>query len=700
MRIRIGLVLCLLISTLAGVGCRKALTPNVDRNQAPETWITAAPQDTITLKDAQGRVIPPGPDPTVIPFKFHVYWAGSDPDGEIAGFYYAVVETLPVDPLGGPIPPPLPGPKVRDYRFTTRTDSTFIFSVSDQAPDREHAFFIYAVDNDGRPDPTPARVIFNSQDRYPPLVEFELARATGLVFERLDDGTVVQNLRTYDIRDSADTRTVVSDTVPATARLDFRWRSEPVIAGNPAVRYNYKLDEVDFVVADSSVRTATYNTRVGGDVVAPGLKQFTLRAIDRAGWRRETKRRFQFNLAPTTWFSGPDVNAYPYATEAPGYRYYDATTNFTTPFPRMPELTGSLLSRDSVFVLPANRPERKTFFEIYRNRIYVRAEYDTVHMNSWVLVHNGGLDADAPYDVQVNPSDPEFQALVALYGGVPPVLQDAAANGSPIGFRSNFATAQFPTDLYVPLQQTSVYPILDPTSPVRDVNIGHYWNANVAGLAFLLSRSEDAFGRVVGGLDEEVSILEVPTIVAKVGPDLRGGDPTERRKRRKILAFYVNRAPRLQTEVGAFSPRPSQAFASRNVPLNLLAEDADPYNAALVDPNQRRPGGPTTGNSLRWTVTVRGVNNDGRDTSFVTPSSQQPAFSITVPSYFAGTSVSLDVQLCDCLECETIPGSGRCINQLFPITVPPPTAPAGATSIDAVIDESGPGSVHRRSAVR
>ena len=32
--------------------------------------------------------------------RFHIYWAGSDKDGAIAGFYYAVVETIPVPPPG------------------------------------------------------------------------------------------------------------------------------------------------------------------------------------------------------------------------------------------------------------------------------------------------------------------------------------------------------------------------------------------------------------------------------------------------------------------------------------------------------------------------------------------------------------------------------------------------------------------------
>src|SRR5947207_2168888 len=42
MRFGVRVIFCLFATILIGSGCRKALTPNIDRNQAPETWITAA----------------------------------------------------------------------------------------------------------------------------------------------------------------------------------------------------------------------------------------------------------------------------------------------------------------------------------------------------------------------------------------------------------------------------------------------------------------------------------------------------------------------------------------------------------------------------------------------------------------------------------------------------------------------------------
>src|SRR5580765_4026108 len=145
MQIR-AVLLLLFFAVILGVGCRKPLSPNVDRNRAPETWIVAAPQDTITVKDpSSGQA----GKPTVgtIPVRFHMYWAGSDQDGAVVGFYWAVVETVTTPPEGFNELPQLPGPKAVDYKFTPRSDTTFIFNVSEASPDRQHAFYIYAVDD-------------------------------------------------------------------------------------------------------------------------------------------------------------------------------------------------------------------------------------------------------------------------------------------------------------------------------------------------------------------------------------------------------------------------------------------------------------------------------------------------------------------------------------------------------------------------
>src|SRR5262245_34967686 len=224
MRFRVGLVLCLFVAYIAA-GCRTALAPNIDRNFAPETWITAAPFDTITIKDAGGRPVE-DPHPTTIPVRFHVYWAGSDQDGAVAGYYWAVTETLPTPEPGFLRPPALPGPKPTDYHYTTRTDSVFIFKVAEDIPDRQHAFFIYAVDNQGKPEPTPARFIFNAQDRFPPRPIFLESKGIGTVYAFDGGGNLVPIEKEFPITDQDRIGTIPRDTVAANSTLIFKWTSE------------------------------------------------------------------------------------------------------------------------------------------------------------------------------------------------------------------------------------------------------------------------------------------------------------------------------------------------------------------------------------------------------------------------------------------------------------------------------------------
>ena len=241
MRFRAGLFVSIFL-VLLGAGCRKPLAPNIDRNVAPETWITAAPQDTITTRNELNEPVPP----TVgtIPFRFHVYWAGSDQDGAVAGYYFAVVETVTTPGLPRAS---LPGPKPRDYKFTTRSDSTFTFNVFEESRVREHAFFIYAVDNNGKPDPTPARFIFNSLDRYPPIAVITLAQWTGYLFDP-DNSNAPARQFSGAINDTfLITKPSPLDTIPSGSSVRFEWRGEESAPHNPAVRFKYKLEETAFV---------------------------------------------------------------------------------------------------------------------------------------------------------------------------------------------------------------------------------------------------------------------------------------------------------------------------------------------------------------------------------------------------------------------------------------------------------------------
>lgn len=691
MRLAFGAVLCLLLG-LSASSCRKALEPVTDDNQAPETWITAAPQDTVTGRDAIGLPIPPGIPR--IPVRFHVYWAGSDQDGAVAGFYYAVVETIPVPQEGLPLPT-LPGPKARDYRFTTKSDSIFIFSTSEALNERQHAFYVYAVDDKGKPDPTPARFIFRAYDRFPPLAIIEEFRAVGTVYALNPGGGVTGSTFTKFVTDSFEvSRIIPRDTVASGSVMNVRWRGEATIPSTIVQGFRYKLDEPDFNTVDSSVRVATYNTGVGGDIVAPGKKVFRLRAIGQSGWRGESTRYFQMNFAPDTWFSGPDVDdpvqAWQSYQDGNGRRYYYKDV------PVWPvSIPNTQISADSVSVLPALRPEKKTFYEFYGNRVYAHQEGDTVNMNSWVVFPAGGFDKDSPYEVKVG-FDPATPAGLVTTPG--------PANGSPVAFRSLLATKlqEPPTTsgpIIEPAQASFIrpsenlsYPVFDAASPYRSLKISEYQGMRNSGKVYVLLKAEDGDGSV----DQRVSQAGGASAVADRVDGVAGaGAPSAEdiQLRSKILTFYVNRAPVLRTSAPTTPAIGGPAITQRlNYTFNLVGTDADPFDFSSGSGSDAIGGPQVASPVLRRTVSLVGRTTEGRDTVAVIAFrlNNQQSFQYTFPSWVSNGPWIVRVQLCDCLDCEIKFERGRCVVTDIPVTfnLPAPsltqelTEPASSSSTD------------------
>lgn len=491
------------------------------------------------------------------------------------------------------------------------------------------------------------------------------AKAMGRILT-LVPGGVWERDTTIFINDSLTTFTSLrppTDTIPSNARIEFRWHADPA-PGSYIVRYEYKLDEPDFVVTDWSVQTATYNTGLGGDRITPGTKVFTLRAIDNRGQVGETTRRFQMNFDPDTWFAGPAPWMPIYQANERGEIYYEVTD-----WNALPGLPGSLLSCDSLQTWPAERPHRKTFFEIYENRIYVRSEDDTVHMNSWVILHNGGADHDSPYDVVVSSLDPALEDTLVC--GPSKALRPGRPNGSPIGFHHRFETLLTPTGPATIPALSGLYPVFDPASIFRLPRIGGYGAMTQAGRVYALVRAEDGDGAT------DTRLARARELVDRVA---RGeGTPEDIGLRTRILTFYVDYPPLLQTEDPAFVPGIGDTFPSRSLQLNLLAGDADPYDPASPPAT---PGGPSSTSILRYRLTVHGKNPAGRDTTFEVPgihspsyTFNEPAITVELPDYIIERDIQIQVELCDCADCEGEPGSGRCGGYAFPVVVPAADTP-------------------------
>ena len=680
MRLGARVVLCLLAMSLAaGLGCRKPLTPNIDRNQAPETWITAAPLDTLTIRDSYGRPIE-NPAATTIPVRFHVYWAGSDQDGAVAGFYYAVVETTAA-PTDG-VFANLPGPKPGDYHFTTKTDTTFVFTVSEMFTDRKHAFFIYAVDNQGKGDLTPARFIFNAIDKFPPRPVITVAKATGEVVRLTSDGEPISEIREYFVTDTLKPGTSPKDTVPAYSRMDFEWHGEITLAGTYVAGYRYKFDESQFQTADSSVHSVSYGTGLPGSVpIAPGQKIFTLRAVDQAGGAGETTRRCFMNFAPDTWWAGPQPSSF----NGPSDGEYNSHSLVVTSWPNQdrPVLTtnpplppGSTFGPDSMQYRPSRRypPNRDfspfqkgTFYEIYKDRIYARSEGDTVHMNSYVILWTGGYDKDSRYEVRADTTDPILHAPNGnLLTG--PVLEDAGRIGSPIGFRSLIVNRLTPSGLKSTPAQTSIYPVYEPASVFRSPRLGGYWRMFQAGKAYAVARAEDADGGLDNSVGDPVSVADLY--------DAGGGNWD---LRRKVLVFYVDKAPALIRD-NLFVPKDGDVINTIQWDFTLRGMDLDPFDPTVVG---LPAGGPSPRTVIRYKITLYGKNCDGRDTSwvyleptglpYIMPQGTDVAVSFIpggtmAKNPFASGPIRVSIEICDCIDCEGTLGQGRCVEGIDRLT--------------------------------
>jgi len=676
MRWRVGVVLCF-FAAYFGIGCREPLKPNIDRNQAPETWITAAPFDTITIRDPGGNPVG-DPSPGTIPVRFHVYWAGADKDGAVAGFYWAVVETLP-RPVPGQGLPSLPGPKPQDYHFTTKTDSFFVFSVAEDIPDRQHAFFIYSVDNQGKPDPTPARFVFTAQDRFPPIPIFDECTCAGTVYFFNSAHVLVARPDSSLITDQSNRFTAPRDTCPSNSTITFRWHGQPTVPQVVVTGYRYKLDEPQFVQVGPEVTRKQYLTFIGNDTIPPsaGEKIFTLRVVDQAFGTRDSTRRFQYNYSPDTWLAGPDPNSPSFSTKPNGEKYVLLSSSGRLP----PEgIAGSLLSPDSTLVLPALRPEQRHFFEVWKDTLFLRSDDDTVHMNSWVIFHSGGFDRDSKYRVAVSSL---ARQLPGFPGG--PVLESSGPNGSPVAFRAQVLMKLWPNNALAISAISNPYPIFDPNDVFNNPRIGGYQPMIQSGRAYAFTFALDGDNspdrRIGTGAPGTIDPL---SLVAKV----ENGTATayERGLRRKVLSFYVDKAPYLVTDSPLFFPRLAvrDTFTTPIWDLRLVGADEDPFL------KEELPGGPAGTTTLRRRITIVGMDLAGGHIEVLDPNIylNQSDISVAAPSNLAPGDAILRVEICDCDACEDLPGSGRCRITDIPVFYNP-SSPAKPASLQSTRPGTG-----------
>ena len=144
--------------------CRQEQDP-LDRNRAPETFLTVAPPETTNAE-----------------YRVHLYWNGEDKDGIVTQFMWYRSDTLRT--LRPDLDPELelldwnPEARKSDYEagtFTTTNDTVIVFTgfdITTGAMLNRQAFHIVAVDDGGKMDQTPARVQFFAKVNCIPEVDF------------------------------------------------------------------------------------------------------------------------------------------------------------------------------------------------------------------------------------------------------------------------------------------------------------------------------------------------------------------------------------------------------------------------------------------------------------------------------------------------------------------------------------------------
>ncbi len=177
--------------------------------------------------------------------------------------------------------------------------------------------------------------------------------------------------------------------------------------------------------------------------------------------------------------------------------------------------------------------ERRTFYELWGDRIYARSEGDAVHQGAWVVFSLGGFDPDSRYTPTVSSASPTLPAGFESQPDLYPVLIEQERIGSPIGFRHWVPVRNAEGQLTQP-SETTTYPNFDPASVFYLPVVCGYARANLPGKAYAVAYAVDA-ERTVGRTSQD--LVQLADRV-----DAGGGTEADRLLRRRVLTFHVRPA--------------------------------------------------------------------------------------------------------------------------------------------------------------
>ena len=255
-----SLALVVFLSVLVGLLLSCAKDPlRVDRNRPPQTFLVAAPVDT-SVADLNYS------------YRLHLYWRGEDADGYVVGFLWSWDDS-----------------SIGAFRFTTKTDSIFEVTVNDSSQltggtginpgnAKPHSFYIRAVDNRGKPDPS--LTIFNRRaftaSTNPPIVTF--LGGPGAI----------------------PSGTVEIDTLCDGAPFKVCWYGRDT--DGVVTRYRFDVGTYNSPLSTDSCAYFNDPSHPGSVPLASGLYTLSVSAIDNANAVGKNQVQFVVNRDPETWF--------------------------------------------------------------------------------------------------------------------------------------------------------------------------------------------------------------------------------------------------------------------------------------------------------------------------------------------------------------------------------------------------------------
>lgn len=241
----------ILLMVLFFGSCKDSLTGEKNENQPPTTKLTV---ESINRGDDFR-----------LSSQIKISWFGTDPDGYVVGYEYAVNDT-----------------SEGAWSFTTKTDSTFILPITPGQNQDDVLFKVRAIDNDGLKDPVGARLVYpiiNSKPtvsinptQSPPDTLYSIA-SFGWSF---DDPDGLLNIEKTEV--------AVNDTINGWVEIPFTENDEGELFISLEVDNSSEGEKDAQVFIGRSYSTLQHN---GQDVIIPGVKvgernTFYVRAIDAA----------------------------------------------------------------------------------------------------------------------------------------------------------------------------------------------------------------------------------------------------------------------------------------------------------------------------------------------------------------------------------------------------------------------------------